>query len=174
MSIEQLKYPIGKYQKPDSLSAAERNALIERIKSVPSRVRELLPHFNNATWQNTYREGSWTAIQVLHHMGDSHINAYVRLKLGMTEDTPVIKPYDENAWVQLPDMTESPESTAALLEIIHRRLVILFSSLDEAGWSRRYFHPQSNQHFTLEQLLALYAWHGDHHLAHLKLALESK
>jgi hypothetical protein len=116
-----------------------------------------------------YREGGWTARQVIHHVPESHMNAYIRFKLALTETDPVIKPYDEAAWARLGDIALTPvETSLALLESLHQRWVILMRAMSDEGWRKRYIHPEYGRTQTLEYTLALYAWHCDHHIAHVK------
>jgi hypothetical protein len=172
--IEQLKYPIGKYVKPDSLDMEERIKLIDQLESLPTRLDVLSKSFNDSNLENTYREGSWTARQVIHHIADSHINSFTRLKLALTEDKPEIRPYDENQWALLPDYSDSIDLSLDVIRAIHPIMARIYRSLSEDQWKRQFYHPGYKQWNTIEQLLALYAWHGNHHEAHLSLALQSK
>jgi len=117
-----------------------------------------------------YRPGGWTGQQVIHHVADSHLNSYCRFRLALTEDNPTIRPYDESAWAELPDVAIMPASVSlALLESLHSRWVTLLHHLTEAQWQRTFYHPETKRASTLDQALALYAWHGRHHLGHLAL-----
>jgi hypothetical protein len=170
--LEVLKYPIGKFVKPDSLQEAERVKLIEQLELLPSRLYMLSKLFDEGNLSNTYRPGSWTARQIFHHLADSHINAFTRLKLALTEDKPTIRPYDENAWAKLSDYGGSIELSLDILRSIHPIMCELYRSLSEEQWKRQYYHPANEEWNTIEQLLALYVWHGNHHEAHLKRTLE--
>ncbi len=162
------QYPIGRFEYPATVPAAEREAMLSRLASTPARLRSLTTGLTHAQLDTPYREGGWTVRQVIHHLPDSHMNSYVRFKLALTEDEPVIKPYDEAAWAILPDTAETPvETSLALLESLHARWVTLLRSLTEQQWQRCMRHPV-NGLLRLDQVLALYAWHGDHHLAHIR------
>jgi hypothetical protein len=119
--------------------------------------------------QLSYRPGGWTGRQVIHHVADSHMNCYFRYRLALTEDNPTIRPYDEAAWAELPDVAATPITVSlTLLDVLHTRWVMLLHHLSEAQWQRTFYHPGNNTTRTLDQTLALYAWHGQHHLAQLK------
>jgi uncharacterized damage-inducible protein DinB len=161
------RYPIGKFSKQASYSPAERAAHLEVLRQTPAKLRVALEGLTASQLETPYREGGWTLRQVAHHIPDSHINAYVRVKLALTEDTPTIKPYNEEAWALLSDTATVPLTVSvALLEALHLRLVALLESLTQAQWQRCYNHPQGGL-YTMEQMLALYAWHGAHHVAHI-------
>jgi hypothetical protein len=171
--LEHLKYPIGRYVKPESLSREERIGLVEQLESLPQRLDVLGAQFNNNNLENKYREGSWTARQVFHHIADSHINSFTRLKLALTEEKPDIRPYDENQWALLPDYSDDIRLSLDVVRAIHPIMARIYRSLDEVQWKRSFYHPGYKQWNTVEQLLALYVWHGNHHEAHLKIALQS-
>jgi hypothetical protein len=171
-NIDHLRYPIGRYVKPESLTEDIRRKLIVDLESLPSRLDLLSKSYNDSNLENTYREGSWTARQVFHHIADSHINSFTRLKLALTEDEPDIRPYDENEWALLPDYTDPIELSLDVIRAIHPIMARIYRSLREDQWKRKFFHPGYKQWNTIEQLLALYVWHGNHHEAHLKKALE--
>jgi DinB superfamily len=173
-SIDQLRYPIGRYVRPETLSSDERIKLIDELESLPLRLDLLSQSFDDSNLGNTYREGSWTARQVFHHIADSHINSFTRLKLALTEDKPEIRPYDENEWALLPDYTEPIHLSLDVIRAIHPIMVHIYRGLNEDQWKRTFYHPGYKQWNTIEQLLALYVWHGNHHEAHLKLALSPK
>jgi len=162
------RFPIGRYAAPAAPPGhAERAALIERIASVPEMLRLATDGLTEAQLDTPYREGGWTVRQVVHHVPDSHLNAYVRLKLALTEDAPTIKPYDEVAWAQLPDTAKTPIATSlTLLEALHTRWVNLWRALDDAAFGRTLRHPVGGV-LRVDALLAHYAWHGDHHVAHV-------
>lgn len=163
------QFPIGRFRYPELVSAAERAEMIGRLASAPARLREVAASLNEAQLDTPYREGGWTPRQVIHHVPDSHMNSYVRFKLALTENEPTIKPYDEGAWALLGDTAATPiETSLALLESLHARWVILLRGLSEAQWKLAMRHPV-NGLLRLDQVLALYAWHGDHHIAHVEL-----
>jgi hypothetical protein len=165
------RYPIGRFQWPKSVSAEERAVLLERVAAAPGHLRMLVAGLTEQQLDTQYREGSWTVRQVVHHLPDSHMNSYVRFKLALTEEEPTIKPYDEAAWALLGDTAETPVSTSLiLLEALHVRWVTLMRGLTEQQWARAMRHPEHGL-LRLDKVLALYAWHGDHHVAHVRNAI---
>lgn len=166
--LERLRYPIGRFRARTGLSAAERSALIDEIAAVPGDLREAVAPLSAVQLDTPYRPDGWTVRQVVHHLPDSHMNAYVRFKLAMTEDEPGIKAYDEAAWAELADgRGEDLEVSLALLDALHRRWTAFLRSLDPEAWGRGFRHPELGL-VTLEANLQLYAWHGRHHLAHVR------
>ena len=146
--------------------------MIEEISVVPMRMREAISGLTPAQLDTPYREGGWTLRQVVHHVPDSHLNAYIRFKLGLTEDMPTIKPYDEARWAELADTHETPVKTSlAMLEALHDRWVRLLKSMKAADFQRRITHPE-NGVMTLDAMLGDYEWHGRHHVAHITSARE--
>jgi hypothetical protein len=163
------QYPVGKFHTPASISAEDRARYIESIATTPARMRAAVAALGTQHLDKPYREGGWTARQVIHHVPESHMNAYIRFKLALTETGPVIKPYDEAAWAKLRDVEAAPiEASLVLLDALHQRWVVLLRGLEEQEWKRTFIHPEYGDARTLEQTLALYAWHGDHHIAHIK------
>jgi uncharacterized damage-inducible protein DinB len=161
------RYPVGKFQRQEKLTSAERRALIDQIVAAPARMREAVAGLDERQLATPYREGGWTVRQVVHHVPDSHLNAYIRFKLALTEEMPTIKPYDQAQWAELADARESPvETSLKLLESLHDRWVRLLRSMSDADFSRRLMHPE-NGPMTLDNVLALYGWHGRHHTAHI-------
>jgi hypothetical protein len=164
---EDLAYPIGKFVWDGPGSAALRGRRIEEIAAAPAALRNAVAGLTPAQLETPYRPGGWTVRQVAHHVPDSHMNAYVRFKLAVTEDAPTIKPYDEAAWGALADVQAVPVATSlALLEALHARWVALLRSFSESDWTRTFRHPELGV-VPLEKNLALYAWHGRHHVAHV-------
>jgi uncharacterized damage-inducible protein DinB len=162
-----LRYPIGPFRRPDSLARSERDAAIGEIEQTPMRLRDAVARLSEQQLETPYRPGGWTVRQVVHHVPDSHLNAYTRFKLALTEDEPTIRPYAEDRWAGLEDSRSTPvETSLALLDALHRRWVVLLRSLDDAAFQRTLRHPESGL-WRLDQLLALYAWHGPHHTAHV-------
>jgi hypothetical protein len=169
MSAVDRQYPVGKFQAPLAFTAAGRAIWIESIASAPARLRDAASGLTPRQLDTPYREGGWTARQVIHHVPESHMNAYIRFKLALTEENPVVKPYDEAAWARLNDIAATPiEDSLALLDALHRRWVVLMRGMSEEAWKRQYIQPEYGETRTLERTLALYAWHGDHHIAHVK------
>lgn len=162
-----LRYPIGQYERKSSLTSGERAEAISQISEAPKRLREAVAGLSDAQLDTPYRPGGWTVRQVVHHVPESHMNAYVRLKLALTENEPTIKPYDENLWSQLPDVHETPiETSLSLLEALHLRWDVLLRSVSAADFARRLRHPESGP-MTVDNLVHHYAWHGRHHVAHI-------
>lgn len=170
MSGKTPQYPIGKFRAPESISAEDRARYIETIAKAPARLREAVCASSIQQLDTPYREGGWTVRQVIHHVPESHMNAYIRFKLALTETDPVVKPYDEAAWAKLNDISVTPvETSLTLLEALHQRWVILMRGMSEADWKKRYIHPESDRGvMALDHVLAMYAWHCDHHLGHVK------
>jgi uncharacterized damage-inducible protein DinB len=170
-TAEDPRFPIGKFSYPESVSKSERDQFLARLESTPARLRAAVSGLTPAQLNTPYREGGWTIRQVAHHLPDSHMNSYVRFKLALTEDEPTIKPYDEKAWAKLIDTAETAvETSLLLLETLHSRWVTLLRGLTEEQWGRKMRHPV-NGLLRLDQVLALYAWHGDHHIAHITNAV---
>lgn len=164
------RYPIGKFTPPQESDRASRLRAIQAIAETPGQLREAVQGLDETQLDTPYREGGWTLRQVVHHVADSHMNAYVRAKLALTEPAPVIKPYDEAAWAMLADTTAVPiDVSLNLLEALHARWVALLRSIPDEDFRREYVHPDTGQH-TLDRLVALYAWHGPHHTAHITSA----
>ena len=160
------KYPIGKFQWEEGLSEARRKELIEQIAETPAKVRAAVAHLSDQQLDTPYREGGWTVRQVVHHLPDSHMNAFVRFKLGLTEDFPAIKPYKEALWAETADAKAPIDASLTLLESLHARWVTLLKSMTAADFQRKLNHPEMGE-LTLERMLGLYAWHGRHHTAHI-------
>ncbi len=149
------------------MSSAERGVLIEQIAATPARMREAVAGLSDAQLDTPYREGGWTIRQVVHHVPDSHMNAYTRVKLALTEIEPTIRPYDEAAWAKLNDVRDTPvETSLMLLETLHARWNTILVAMTDAGFARTLLHPERGV-MTLDDLTAMYAWHGRHHVAHI-------
>jgi len=161
------RYPIGKYERRDVLTPDERAAMIEQIAATPAKMREAVAGLTPQQLETPYRDGGWTLRQVVHHVPDSHMNSYVRFKLALTEQSPTIRPYDEARWAELADSRETPlETSMTLLESLHDRWVRLLRSMAADDFQRTLKHPENGQ-MTLDAMVALYAWHGRHHVAHI-------
>lgn len=162
-----LRYPLGKAEMAAELSAEERRELIALLDETPARLRAAVAGLNDEQLNTPYRPGGWTVRQLVHHVPDSHMNAYTRFKLALTEDQPAIKTYEEARWAELPDSRSMPvEVSLVLLESLHRRWTTLLRALTEADYARACTHPEWGL-VNLNQLLGLYAWHGRHHVAHV-------
>ena len=161
------RYPIGKFQFEAPLSERKRGAAIEEIAAAPAALRVAVNGLSAKQLDTPYREGGWTVRQVIHHLPDSHMNAYVRFKLALTENEPTVKPYAEDRWAELSDTKATPvEVSLALLDSLHHRWVTLLRSLGPNDWKRNFRHPELGV-VSLERNVALYAWHSRHHVAHV-------
>ncbi len=162
-----LRYPIGPFRFQGNMTAQDRREAIDALAEAPARLRAAVAGLSPQQLDTPYRPGGWTVRQVVHHLADSHMNSYVRFRLALTEEEPTLKPYDERRWAELSDARTAPiEISLALLESLHRRWVMLLRSLAPADFARRFRHPEHGL-MTLEKNLALYAWHGRHHVAHI-------
>ena len=161
------RFPIGKFSFPDSITADQRNQFIADIEKTPANLRAAVGGLSRQQLDTPYRDGGWTVRQVTHHVPESHMNAYIRFKLALTEDEPTIKPYMEDRWAKLKDVESTPiETSLTLLDSLHDRWVRLLRSLGPEEWKRTFRHPELGV-VPLEKNLALYAWHGKHHTAHI-------
>jgi hypothetical protein len=169
--LDPLRFPIGLPQLPTApLTPTERASYLQQLVELPFHLAEAARLVGHERLQLPYRPGGWTGYQVIHHVADSHLNAYIRFRLALTEDNPTIRPYDEAAWAELPDVAHLPVYVSLeLLSSLHSRWLTLLHHLDEAQWQRTFYHPGNQKTSTLAQTLALYAWHGRHHVAHLQL-----
>jgi uncharacterized damage-inducible protein DinB len=164
---EDLRYPIGEFKRAAKPTEEHRGYFISAIAEMPARLASAVAGLSPQQLDTPYRPGGWTVRQLVHHVPDSHMNAYVRFKLALTEDEPTIKPYNEALWAELADSERTPpEVSLALLENLHYRWVQLLRSLGPADWTRKFRHPEMGT-MTLDDVLALYAWHGRHHVAHI-------
>jgi uncharacterized damage-inducible protein DinB len=162
-----LRYPTGRFHRPASLTPEERREAIEAIAATPAALREAIAGLSEEQLDTPYRPGGWTVRQVVHHVPESHMNAYVRFKLGLTEETPTIRPYHEDRWSEQPEVRSAPpELSLRLLEALHERWVLALRAIPEEGFARTIDHPDMGR-LTLDTLLAMYAWHGRHHVAHV-------
>lgn len=174
-TLYSLRFPIGEFERPVSPTSEQIAAWIDDIEQFPDRV-ELLMQNLNATQKNwPYRPGGWNIKQVVHHCSDSHINSIVRFKLALTEDTPTIRPYFEDRWVKLPDAFDNDlTDVLMLLTGLHRKWAVLLKNLTPEQLERTFIHPEHEQPLTVAINIALYAWHCNHHLAHIQQAIRSK
>ncbi|MBV9573908.1 MAG: putative metal-dependent hydrolase [Acidobacteriales bacterium] len=166
-ATDALRFPIGKFHYAGPPSDEQRGEFIASIERTPQELRAAIQGLSDQQLDTPYRDGGWTVRQVVHHVPDSHLNAYVRLKLALTEENPTIKPYDEARWAQLQDSRSTPiEVSLTMLDSLHRRWVGLLRSLSPEDWKRTFQHPEQGA-VPLEKNLALYSWHGKHHVAHI-------
>jgi hypothetical protein len=162
-----MRYPTGPLTYDADVTPAKRRAWIQEIAGTPRRFRAALEGLTDAQLDMPYRPGGWTVRQLAHHVPDSHLNAYCRLKLALTEDNPTIKPYDQDAWAGLADTAQTPVAVSlSLLDAVHHRWGVLLESLSEQDFARPLMHPEYGP-LTIDRLVQMYAWHGRHHVAHL-------
>jgi len=175
INIESLKYPIGKFEKPANINAAQIKAWIKELELFPERLYGLLDGLQVEQFNWVYRPNGWMLKQVVHHCADSHMNSIIRFKLCLTEDTPNIKPYNESDWATLPDSsTEDLSDSLNIIKGVHAKLVDLLSSLNNNDLKRTFIHPDHDKPIILSENIGIYAWHSNHHLAHIKQALKFK
>ena len=168
IDLEKLKYPIGKFIAPTEYTCEYLSNKIQEIESFPERLKSETIDFTDEQLDTPYRPGGWTVRQVIHHCAESHMNCYIRIKWALTENNPVIKAYDENLWSQLPDNLQMPiEPTLSLLEGLHFRLAYIMKNLSEDDLEKTFVHPENNSEYKIKQIIGTYAWHGNHHLAHI-------
>lgn len=166
--MNDLRYPIGTFRAPATIEPSQRAAWIEAIAAAPRSLEQAVAGLTPQQFDTPYRPGGWTVRQVVHHVPDSHLNAYARFKLALTEDEPVIKPYDQARWAELADTRDAPpEASLALLAALHTRWVALLRAMTDADFHRPYRHPEQGRLVPLGEALGLYAWHGRHHTAHI-------
>lgn len=162
------QYPIGKFQAPDSFLQSHTDELIKVIARFPVKMREETSMLNDEQLDTHYRKGGWTVRQVVHHVADSHMNAYIRFKLTLTENNPTIKPYREEKWAETVDGKNAPIwMSLNLLDALHFRWILFLESLKKEDYLKTYIHPDLQKEFKLYEAVALYAWHCEHHLAHI-------
>jgi len=171
---QDLRFPIGKFIFPTAFSAIDTEKYLSIIEELPEKLTNLVSDLSDNQLDMSYRSQGWTIRQVVHHLVDSHMNSYIRFKLALTEENPTIRPYFENHWAELPDTFETPiEVSLQLLKNLHQRWIILLKSISKKDLNRVFTHPEMNTTITLWQNIALYAWHSEHHLAHVKQALKT-
>ena len=167
--LEKLKYPVGRFLWVERLSHEEIKSLTEEIRSFPAELKAEIQDYKPEDFQKTYRPGAWQIGQLIHHLADSHIHVYTRFKLALTQDTPTVLDYDHDQWSEMSDALDTNvKSSLMILEGIHYRWAALIETLDSHQWEKQYYHPARDKFYPLATVLALYAWHGKHHLAHIK------
>ncbi len=172
MNLDQLKYPIGKFEWVVGLSQEALKKQIQTLRSFPKELTEMVTPISDDMLQKRYRPDGWTIAQVVHHIADSHSHSYLRCKHAILEDTPDIKDYNEDDWANLTDGSSIDiQPSLLMIQGIHLRWVLFLELLKEADFKKTYFHPQRGKHYPLDTTTALYAWHCKHHLAHIKNTL---
>jgi hypothetical protein len=166
-ALQQLRYPIGNMPAPLTFTDAEVQNWVSDIEKLPAQLRTAVQNRTLAQLDTPYRPDGWTVRQVVHHISDSHINAFVRLKLALTEENPTIKPYEEQFWAELADSKLPIEVSLVIIENLHAKMVKILRGLSAADLARTFFHPGSKKTFKIGALAAMYSWHGRHHLAHI-------
>jgi uncharacterized damage-inducible protein DinB len=170
-NIEELKYPIGKFQTPETIDCNQIEKWIKTIEEFPGKLSHEVLNLTQAELEKQYRPNGWTIRQVVNHCADSHMNSLIRFKLALTEDVPTIKPYFEDLWAELPDSNAFPiGSSSKLLEALHERWAFLLRSLSDQDLERQFKHPESGELISLKINIGIYAWHCEHHLAHVRNA----
>ncbi|MES2575521.1 MAG: putative metal-dependent hydrolase [Bacteroidota bacterium] len=174
-NLEKLKFPIGQFQKPETISQNDLDSWINNIESFPSRIKNLTENLSVKELNWIYRPQGWNIKQVVHHCADSHMNSLIRFKLALTEDIPTIKPYEEQLWAELADgNSDDIYPSLQLIEGLHKRWVVLLKSFSEEELKRQFIHPANNKISSLAETIGTYAWHCNHHLAHIEQALANK
>lgn len=175
MNTETWIYPIGRFEAPQVLTPILIKQYISSIQALPSWLDICIENLDESQLNTPYRPGGWTIIQVIHHLADSHMNAYIRLKLTLTESNPVVKPYDEKLWAELPDNKSVPVNVSiTLLHALHRRWIDTLEAMSDKDWERSYYHPESKENVPLWHMTAHYAWHGRHHMEQIRKLRERK
>jgi hypothetical protein len=163
-----LRFPIGTFVEPASYSAADRDLWIGQIASAPTALRAAVAGLDDRQLDTPYRPEGWTVRQVVHHLADSHINSIMRFKLALTEETPTIRPYDERLWAELDDARTAPiDLSLSLVDALHARWTTMLRAMTPEDFQRTFHHPEHDRTFTLDRTVAMYAWHGRHHIAHI-------
>lgn len=161
------RYPVGKFSPPQGpVPASERTQFLNQVAEAPAKLRAAVQGLTDAQLDTPYRDGGWTPRQVVHHVADSHMNAFIRFKLGLTEDNPTIKPYLEHLWADLADQKLPIAVSLPIVDNVHERWVAVIRSMKETDWARTFNHPELGMQ-RLDRALAMYAWHGRHHVAHV-------
>ena len=172
--LDQMRYPVGPIPRFKELDRAMRTGLIDSIAQTPARFRSLVTGLSDAQLDTPYRPGGWTIRQVVHHVPDSHLNAYIRMKLAVTEATPAIKTYEEGRWAELPDGKSGPvEMSLALLDALHQRWVAFLRALPDADFRKTFSHPDWGS-VSIDEAIGMYEWHCRHHAAHIEQGLGAR
>jgi uncharacterized damage-inducible protein DinB len=175
MTLEKLKFPIGKFEVPKEISATDLECYIKDLGAFPIRLQKEVANLSDEQLDTPYRTEGWTIRQVVNHCADSHMNSFIRFKLALTEDTPTIKPYYEDRWAELSDSKNMPIDPALkMIAGIHDRWTFLIKSLVKEQLQRTFIHPEHGREFRLDEIIAMYAWHSNHHLAHITVLKQNK
>jgi hypothetical protein len=167
--LEQLKYPIGKLQLPNTIDLDQIRRWIDNLSQFPGKLALEVKGMTDAQLDTSYRPGGWTARQVVHHLADSHMNSYIRFKWAITEDNPTIKGYNENIWSAMQDARQAPiDCSVDFISGLHARWVFMLMGMSESDFQRTFFHPEFDRTMRLDRMVGLYSWHGDHHLGHIR------
>lgn len=173
--LEKLRYPIGRFNPPKEITIDLIQEWINDIEAAPTQIRAASAHLTDEQLDTPYRENGWTLRQVIHHVADSHLNSYIRFKWTLTEDKPTIKAYNEKDWAEQEEAKSEPvDLSLNLLDTLHRRWVIVLRNMQEEQWKRSFTHPETGKEIPLDVLVALYAWHGKHHLGHIESLKKTK
>ena len=167
-----LRFPIGEFKKPETITKQHIEDWITSIETLPQSIISVTKNLSEKELNYKYRPNGWTIKQVVHHCADSHINSLIRFKLALTENTPTIKPYFEDRFAKLNDYSESIDASISILIGVHKKLGILLKDLTKEELKREFIHPEHGKHFSIEETIGVYAWHSNHHLAHIKQALK--
>lgn len=164
---EDLQYPIGKFTAKESYTSQELSQYLQRITALPDKLEAAVRNLSVTQLDTPYRDGGWTVRQVVHHVADSHMNAYIRTKWTLTEKAPLIKAYLEKGWAETPETKADPALSLSLLKSLHEKWITLLKRLKPEELKKSFTHPETSKQVSLETLMGLYAWHGDHHVAHI-------
>lgn len=165
--LQQLKYPTGKFSTPENYTPEFRSHCIAKFKELPGKVKQATFNLSDDQLDVPYREGGWSVRQIVHHLADSHMNSFARFKLTLTEDVPTIKPYEQDLWVAGPDGKLPIRHSLSILDGVHARLSHVLDHMSKEDFDRKLFHPEMKKELDLNSMMALYAWHGHHHLAQI-------
>ena len=175
INLENLKFPIGRFEKPDVISENEIKVWIEIIESFPDKIKKLTHPLTKKELNWIYRPQGWSIRQVVHHCADSHMNSLIRFKLALTEEIPIIKPYKEAKWAELSDgNSDNIYPSIQIIEGVHSRWSFLLKNCNKSDLMKKFIHPENNKMYSLEEVIGVYAWHCKHHLAHIELAITNK
>ncbi|NUN10457.1 MAG: putative metal-dependent hydrolase [Ignavibacteriaceae bacterium] len=173
-NIQDARFPAGKFSRKEDYSPEEMNGFINDFSLLPERLKKLVDSATAADLNRSYRPGGWTMAQVVHHVSDSHMNFLIRMKLALTEDVPIIKPYAENKWAETAEYTpDDLADSVMIIEAVHRKIIKILKNLSEDDLKKSFYHPENKKHFTIKQVTALYSWHFRHHIGHIERCLET-